>query len=59
MEDTKSLLMMVLQKVFNNRPKIVEETFQLIYNYNNGKREKKEYEKASKHVIRKFFMTVG
>ncbi|XP_045478890.1 uncharacterized protein LOC123683923 [Harmonia axyridis] len=50
MEDTKSLLMMVLQKVFHNRPKIVEETFQLIYNYNNGKREKIEYEKTLKTI---------
>ncbi|KAL3286827.1 hypothetical protein HHI36_001317 [Cryptolaemus montrouzieri] len=50
MEDTKSLLMMVLQKVFHSRPQIVEDTFQLIYNYNNGRREKKEYETTLKTI---------
>lgn len=46
MEDTKSLLIMVLHKIFHNRPKIVEDTYQLIYNYNSGKRESAEYEKV-------------
>nr|CAI5833626.1 unnamed protein product [Callosobruchus analis] len=51
MEDMKSLLIMVLHKIFHDRPKIVEDTYQLIYNYNSGKREKKEYEKVTLKTI--------
>ncbi|XP_023312235.1 uncharacterized protein LOC108914302, partial [Anoplophora glabripennis] len=50
MEDTKSLLIMVLQKIFHSRLNIVEDTYQLIYNYNNGKKEKKEYERTLKNI---------
>lgn len=51
MEDTKSLLIMVLQKIFHNRLEVVEDTYQLIYNYNNGKREKSEYEKVTFIIV--------
>lgn len=57
MEDTKSLLIMVLHKIFHDRPKTVEETYQLIYNYNSGKRESAEYEKVS--TIRKIYYNPG
>lgn len=50
MEDTKSLLIMVLHKIFHDRPKTVEETYRLIYNYNSGKRESAEYEKVSMSI---------
>ncbi|XP_044263747.1 uncharacterized protein LOC123010728 [Tribolium madens] len=50
MEDTKSLLMMVLHKVFQNQPKTIENTFQLIHSYNNGKTDKKNYEKTLKAI---------
>jgi hypothetical protein len=46
MEDTKSLLMMVLHKIFQNQPKTIENTFQLIHSFNNGKIEKRNYEKV-------------
>lgn len=51
MEDTKSLLIMVLYKIFHDRPKTVEDTYQLIYNYNSGKRESAEYEKVSSFIV--------
>lgn len=38
---------MVLDKIFQNQPKIIEETFQLIHNFNNGKTDKKNYEKVN------------
>lgn len=50
MEDTKSLLIMVLHKIFHDRPKTVEDTYQLIYTYNSGKRESAEYEKVSQYT---------
>lgn len=51
MEDTKSLLIMVLHQVFESEPKTVEKIFQLIHNFNNGKSEKKNYEKVKKRVF--------
>lgn len=51
MEDTRSLLIMVLHKIFHDRPKVVEDTYQIIYNYNNSKREKSAYEKVSRIVL--------
>jgi hypothetical protein len=50
MEDTKSLLMMVLHKIFQNQPKTIENTFQLIHSFNNGKIEKRNYEKTLKTI---------
>nr|CAH7760916.1 unnamed protein product [Callosobruchus chinensis] len=50
MEDMKSLLIMVLHKIFHDRPKIVEDTYQLIYTYNSGKKEKNKYEKTLRTI---------
>lgn len=47
MEETKHLLLMFLLKTFHDRPKVVENTYQLIYNYNNGKKERDEYQKVN------------
>lgn len=50
MEDTKSLVTIFLQKIFHDRQHIIDSTYKLIYDYNNGERRKTDYEKTLKGI---------
>ncbi|XP_066253300.1 uncharacterized protein [Euwallacea similis] len=50
MEDSRSLVTVFLQKIFHDRQHVIDRTYQLIYDYNNGDRLKAEYEKTLKGI---------
>ncbi|XP_030760564.1 uncharacterized protein LOC115885716 [Sitophilus oryzae] len=50
MEDTKSLVTIFLQKIFHDRQYIIDNTYKIIYDYNNGDRKKIDYEKTLKSI---------
>ncbi|KAL1497864.1 hypothetical protein ABEB36_008751 [Hypothenemus hampei] len=50
MEDIKSLVTIFLQKIFQNRQHVIDTTYKLIYDYNNGDRKKVDYEKTLKSI---------
>ncbi|XP_076265374.1 uncharacterized protein LOC143199436 [Rhynchophorus ferrugineus] len=50
MEDTKSLVTIFLQKIFHNRQYVIDNTYKLIYDYNNSDRKKADYEKTLKSI---------
>ncbi|XP_066248320.1 uncharacterized protein [Euwallacea similis] len=50
MEDSKSLVTVFLQNIFHNRQHIIDTTFKLICDYNNGDRLKADYEKTLKGI---------
>ncbi|XP_050301979.1 uncharacterized protein LOC126740113 [Anthonomus grandis grandis] len=50
MEDTKALVMIFLQKVLHDRQHLIDATYKLIYEYNNGERKQVDYEATLKQI---------